>query len=86
MWGRYPAPVKKSSDTKDTKDTKDTRKIKNINLTAKPVLSLSKGRQRAFKFNGAVANGSPRERNRSDVAHWIRSKNPAKFSDRKQTL
>ena len=32
MWGRYPAPVKKSSDTKDTKDTK---KIKNINLTAK---------------------------------------------------
>jgi len=35
MWGRYPAPVKKSSDTKDTKDTKDTRKIKNINLTAK---------------------------------------------------
>ena len=32
MWGRYPAPVKKSSDTKDTKDT---RKIKNINLTAK---------------------------------------------------
>ena len=32
MWGRYPAPVKKSSDTKDTKDP---RKIKCINLTAK---------------------------------------------------
>ena len=32
MWGRYPAPVKKSSDTKDTKDP---RKIKSINLTAK---------------------------------------------------